>query len=329
MFRPPLAGSTTSAPSVGSPIISPAAVTTASQARAMGSRNGSNATSPSPNTWVIVPSVPYPVPETPYRRPGIVSCTAVIWLSVSVPVLSEQIADVAPSVSVERNRLTIALAPARSWVPRERMVVTTGGRPVGIAAIANATATVNTSVKLCPRAMFSTIETTSASAAIVTSCLVNRSNCTVNGDLDSSWPANMPEMWPTSVPIPVAVTTNSPVPRVTLVFMYTMSVRSPSGASGALTASTPLPTGTLSPVSAASATSNDAAATTRPSAGTTSPASTATTSPGTSSSAASSINAPSRRTRALMIIILASAATAAAALPSWPSPNTALRTVSR
>src|SRR5271165_3746509 len=36
-------------------------------------------------------------------------------------------------------------------------------------------------------------------------------------------------MWPTSVALPVAVTTNWPVPRVTEVFMYTMSVRSPSG----------------------------------------------------------------------------------------------------
>ena len=62
-----------------------------------------------------------------------------------------------------------------------------------------------------------------------------------------------------------------------------MSVRSPSGASGAATGSTPLPTGRLSPVSAASATSSVAAASTRPSAGTTSPASISTTSPGTSS----------------------------------------------
>ena len=38
-------------------------------------------------------------------------------------------------------------------------------------------------------------------------------------------------MWPTSVAMPVAVTMNRPVPRVTFVFMYTMSVRSPSAAS--------------------------------------------------------------------------------------------------
>ena len=141
------------------------------------------------------------MPETAYWRPGIVSSTAVIWLSVSVPVLSEQIADVAPSVSVERRRLMIALASASSRVPRERIVVTTAGRPVGIAAIANATATVNTSVNVWPRAMLSTTEATSARPAIVTSCLVSFSSWTVSGDFDSVCVRSIPEMWPTSVAI--------------------------------------------------------------------------------------------------------------------------------
>ena len=83
----------------------------------------------------------------------------------------------------------------------------------------------------------------------------------------------MPEMWPTSVAMPVAVTTNSPEPRVTLVFMYTMSVRSPSGVPAPSTGSVPLATGRLSPVSADSATSSVAARSSRPSAGTMSPAS--------------------------------------------------------
>jgi hypothetical protein len=148
-----------------------------------------------------------------------VSSTAVIWLRVSVPVLSEQIADVAPSVSVERSLLTIAFASASRRVPRERIVVTTAGSPVGIAAIAKATATVKTSVKLCPRAMLITSEATSARPAIVTSCLVSFPSCLVSGDLDSSWRSSMREMCPTSVAMPVSVTTNSPVPRVTLVFM--------------------------------------------------------------------------------------------------------------
>ena len=136
-----------------------------------------------------------------------------------MPVLSEQIAEVAPSVSVERSRLMIALASASSRVPRDRIVVTTAGRPVGIAAIANATATVKTSVKLWPRAMLITTDATSARPAIVTSCFVSFSSCSVSGDFDSSWRCSIPEMWPTSVSIPVDVTTYSPVPRVTLVFM--------------------------------------------------------------------------------------------------------------
>ena len=51
----------------------------------------------------------------------------------------------------------------------------------------------------------------------------------VSGVAVSSSAASSPEMWPTSVDIPVAVTTNWPVPRVAFVFMKTMSLRSPSG----------------------------------------------------------------------------------------------------
>jgi hypothetical protein len=106
-----------------------------------------------------------------------------------------------------------------------------------------------------------------------------------------------------------------------------MSVRSPSGASAAATVSTPFETGRLSPVSADSSTSSVAALSRRPSAGTTSPASSATTSPGTSCSAGISASEPPRRTFALTIIIFCSAETAAAALPSWLRPRTALNSV--
>ncbi len=53
-----------------------------------------------------------------------------------MPVLSEQIADVDPNVSTDRSRLTIAPLAASSWVPNDSSIVTTAGRPVGIAAIA-------------------------------------------------------------------------------------------------------------------------------------------------------------------------------------------------
>ena len=51
------------------------------------------------------------------RRPTTAIWTAVIWFSVSVPVLSELIARVEPSVSTERSRFTIAPAAASFCVP--------------------------------------------------------------------------------------------------------------------------------------------------------------------------------------------------------------------
>ena len=171
-------------------------------------------------------------------------------------------------------------------------------------------------------------DTTRAQPAIRKICLVSLSSWRVSGDLAAFSACSIPEMWPTSVAIPVAVTTNSPAPRVTLVFMYTMSVRSPSGVSAPSTGSVPLATGRLSPVSADSATSSVAALSSLPSAGTMSPASMATTSPGTSCSAGISVSWPSRLTLALTIIIFCRAATAAAAFPSCRRPSTALNTVS-
>src|SRR6185436_662476 len=90
------------------------------------------------------------------------SSTAVIWFSVSVPVLSEQIADVEPSVSVERRRFMIAFAFASICVPYERIVVTTAGRPVGIAAIAKAIAAVKTVLNDWPRDELRMIEIATA-----------------------------------------------------------------------------------------------------------------------------------------------------------------------
>src|SRR3954462_10740458 len=57
----------------------------------------------------------------------------------------------------------------------------------------------------------------------------------------------MSEMWPTSVDIPVAVTSRVAAPRVTCVFMNAISTRSPRAASAA-TASVLLGTGVPSPL---------------------------------------------------------------------------------
>src|SRR6476619_6678445 len=104
--------------------------------------------------------------------------TAVIWLSVSVPVLSEQIADVEPSVSVERRRFMIAFAFASDVVPIARIAVTTAGSPVGIAAMAKAIAARNTSLRLfSARDALMMIEMTSAVPEMTRIWLVNLFSC--------------------------------------------------------------------------------------------------------------------------------------------------------
>lgn len=63
-----------------------------------------------------------------------------IWFVVKVPVLSEQITFVLPSVSTDGSERTMAFLRAIFFVPRARQVVMTAGRPSGMAATARATA---------------------------------------------------------------------------------------------------------------------------------------------------------------------------------------------
>ena len=66
------------------------------------------------------PSVLYPSPVTLKRFwPGTVNSRAVILFRVSVPVLSEQMAETEPSVSTDGRRLTMAFWSARTRVPIE------------------------------------------------------------------------------------------------------------------------------------------------------------------------------------------------------------------
>src|SRR3954453_3746227 len=98
-------------------------------------------------------------------------------------------ADVEPSVSVERNRFMIAFAFARVCVPIERIAVTTAGSPVGIAAMANAIAGRRTSLKVLPgREALIAIEMTSAGPEMTRIWLVSLFSCLVSGDAASdSW----------------------------------------------------------------------------------------------------------------------------------------------
>ena len=147
------------------------------------------------------------------------SSRAVILFSVSVPVLSEQITEVEPSVSTAGRRLTIALRRAISRVPIDSRAVTTAGSPVGIAATASATPVMNSVSNDWPRTSPSAMTSSNATPAIDAMILDRPSSCFCSGVLSVSVVARRLAMWPISVPMPVAVTTISPRPRVTEVFM--------------------------------------------------------------------------------------------------------------
>ena len=128
------------------------------------------------------------------RRPTTTNWRAVIWFKVSVPVLSEQMADVAPKVSTERSRLMMAPFVARSRVPKDRSIVTTAGRPVGIAEMARLIPTRKIWSKSSPRMRPSTTMKTSAAAAMIVMTTVSWSSCFVSGVFSCSTPLNIPEM---------------------------------------------------------------------------------------------------------------------------------------
>ncbi len=77
------------------------------------------------------------------------ACT-VIWFSVSVPVLSEQMTVVLPSVSTAGSLRMMARRLAMRETPMASVMVTAAGRPSGIAPTASATAAMNISTALFP-----------------------------------------------------------------------------------------------------------------------------------------------------------------------------------
>ena len=77
--------------------------------------------------------------------------STVIWFIVNVPVLSEAMISVEPSVSTAGNLRTIALRLAKVVVPIDKTIVTMAGKPSGIAATASATATINPLSGASPR----------------------------------------------------------------------------------------------------------------------------------------------------------------------------------
>lgn len=268
------------------------------------------------------------MPETVYRSVGLSTSTAVIWFIVRVPVLSELIAEVNASVSTDGSSLTMAFRFARFRLPTDRIAWVTVGRASGMAAMASETALTNRTSQAWsrwrPRANI-TIMVRPAAAVIHR---VSRSSSLVSGGTSFSVADSIPEILPSSVSTPVAVTIMTPLPWVTGVFMNAVLVRSPGDSPLPRSAPVSFAAGTLSPVSADSSICRALASMSRPSAGTWSPAEMSTTSPSTSCSAGISASLPSLRTRAVAFIIDFSAFMALSALPSWRRPTTAFSSVS-
>jgi len=80
--------------------------------------------------------------------------TTIISISVSVPVLSEQIRDTEPSVSTAGNRRMMALRWAMRWTPMARVIVMSAGSPSGMSDTAMPTTAWKSSTKSIPLTHF-------------------------------------------------------------------------------------------------------------------------------------------------------------------------------
>jgi hypothetical protein len=141
----------------------------------------------------------------------------VISFLVRVPVLSEAITVAEPRVSTAGSRRTIAFRRAMRCTPMARTAVTMAGSPSGTAATARATPRMRTS-KI---AAGSRTPSTSRMVATITAAMTSttapsslpvRSSSFCSGVASSSVRRRRPATLPSSVSIPVAVTTALPRP---------------------------------------------------------------------------------------------------------------------
>ena len=219
---------------------------------------------------------------------------AIISLWVSVPVLSVQMTETAPNVSMAGRRRTMAFLPAMALTPIAMVMVRTAGKPSGMAATDRPT----TDMKVSEKSAFRMNTPKESRAAPINRMrMVNHFAKAFiwrsRGVWSRSTEESMPLMRPISVFMPVATTSPSAWPAVTMVPLKAQPVRSPSGAS-AWDTPTDLSTATDSPVRMASCIRRWLDSINLRSAGTRSPASTNTTSPGTTVSASTVTRRPSR-----------------------------------
>ena len=134
-----------------------------------------------------------------------------------MPVLSEQITVVLPSVSTAGSRRMIARRFAIRATPIASVTVTAAGRPSGIAPTASATAAMNMSKAASPRAR-PTAKVSAARPPIAHSSQFEKvAILRVSGVARSGAAAIRPAMRPVSVASPVATTSPLPCPATTVV----------------------------------------------------------------------------------------------------------------
>ena len=234
--------------------------------------------------------------------PGPATVRTVILFSVSVPVLSEQITLALPSVSTAGIRRMMLFLAAIRRTPTASTIVTTAGRPSGMAATARLIERRNmSSGGVCSSSPMRKImaQITSAPAPSQRPVCAKRF---CSGVFGGSCEAISPAIRPTCVRMPVSVTTPSAFPAVIAEGEKIMFLLSPTAAFSGRTAFASFSAGRLSPVSALSSALSPCDSSSRRSAGATSPARRRTTSPGTSCAASTVSSCPPRITRALGLL---------------------------
>ena len=160
---------------------------------------------------MTVPAGSQPSPESVTTSPPAKASRTVIWFWVSVPVLSEQMTVVLPSVSTAGRLRMMEWRFAILPTPMARVMVTAAGRPSGIAPTASATAAMNMSTSSSPRSTPTRNVSAARPRIAYNSTWLNWAIRRVNGVASFSVDEMSSEMRPISVLSPMATT--MPVPR--------------------------------------------------------------------------------------------------------------------
>ena len=262
-----------------------------------------------------------------YADSAVTADTTIISISVSVPVLSEQMRDTEPRVSTAGSRRMMALRCAMRCTPIASVIVMSAGKPFRDHRDRDADHRLEK------------LDEVHALHPLAIGEHQNAHDSDDGGDgvaelLDLAQQrrlerADAGEQLVDAAELRLAARSRRPRPvarpDTTMVPEKAMHVAVADGRIWRRPASVVLSAGTDSPVSAASSVRRFFTSARRRSAGTLSPNSSSTTSPGTSSSAGIMRVSPPRRVRASADSMLRIESSAFSALPSWMKPSSALR----